>query len=145
MKKTSAALLAAMVSAACAGSGGGSSEGGEGIVDFTAQLQATAGYQVRGLANAVASLGRTAVTVEIQGGTPGATYPWHVHQGRCGSNGPIVGAGSDYPAIRVDADGSERAVATLTQQLNDDTEYFVNVHLSAQQMNVIVACGALVD
>jgi len=142
MKRVMGLATAALL-AACAGGGGGG--GGEGIVDFSAQLQPTAGNQVRGTATAVASLGRTAITLEIQGGTPGATYPWHVHQGRCGSNGPVVGSGSNYPAINVDADGSERAVATLSLQLNDDTEYFVNVHQSPQQMNVIVSCGQLVD
>jgi hypothetical protein len=142
MKRLTALTTAALL-AACAGSGGGG--GGEGIVDFSAQLQPTTGNQVRGLATAIATLGRTAVTVEIEGATPGATYPWHVHEGRCGSNGPIVGAAADYPAIDVDADGRERAVATLSRQLNDDTEYFVNVHLSPQQPSVIVSCGALVD
>lgn len=135
------ALLGAALVAACAGGGGG----GEGIIDFSAQLQPGTGQQVRGLANAVATLGRTAVTVEIENGTPGAVYPWHVHQGRCGSNGPIVGSEADYPAITVGADGRERAVATLRLQLRDDTDYYVNVHLSAQQLGVIVACGALVD
>jgi hypothetical protein len=142
MRKACVAVVAAALSAACAGGGGG---GGEGIVDFSAQLQSTAGQQVRGLASAVASLGRTAVTIEVEGGTAGATYPWHVHAGRCGSNGPIVGSASDYPALMIDADGSERAVATIGLQLNDDTEYFVNVHQSPQQLDVIVACGALVD
>ena len=36
-------------------------------------------------------------------------------------------------------------VATLGQQLIDDRDYFVNVHLSPRQMDVIVACGPLVD
>lgn len=137
------ALIAAGFVAACAGAGGGS--GDEGIVDFSAQLQPGTGYQVKGTAHAVASLGRTAVTLEIDNATPGATHPWHVHQGKCGSNGSIVGSASDYPQIKVDADGRERAVATLGVQLSDDAEYFVNVHLSPQQMGVIVACGALVD
>jgi superoxide dismutase, Cu-Zn family len=141
--KQVAALIAAGLVAACAGAGGGG--GDEGIVDFTAQLEPGSGYQVRGTANAVASLGRTAVTVEIENATPGATYPWHVHQGKCGSNGPVVGSGSDYPQIKVDGDGRERAVATLSVQLSDDADYFVNVHLSPQQMGTIVACGALVD
>jgi superoxide dismutase, Cu-Zn family len=141
--KRAAALCSAAVLAACASAGGGG--GDEGIVDFSAQLAPGTGYQVKGTANAVASLGRTAVTLQIENATPGATYPWHVHQGKCGSNGPIVGAASDYPQIEVDADGSERAVATLGVQLDDDQEYFVNVHLSPTEMGVIVACGALTD
>lgn len=142
--KTVFAGLAAALAAACA-SGGGGGGGGEGIVDFDAQLTPTAGYQVRGTANAVSTLGRTAVTVDIENGTPGAAYPWHVHEGRCGTNGPIVGKASDYSPIEVDEDGKERANAVLSLVLDDDTPYFVNLHLSAQQMNVIVSCGALVD
>ncbi len=137
-------IALALVSAACA-SGGGGGGSGEGIVDFSAQLAPTSGYQVRGTANAVASLGRTVVTLQIESAAPGATHPWHVHQGRRGSNGPVVGSGADYPAISVEGDGKKRVVATIGTQLDDDTEYFVNVHLSSQQMGVIVSCGALVD
>jgi Cu/Zn superoxide dismutase len=136
-------LALVLFSAACAsGSGGGDTEG---IVDFKATLAPTAGNQVKGTANAVASLGRTAVTVEIEGATPGAQHPWHVHQGRCGSNGPVVGKASDYPVIDVDADGKVRVSAVIATQLVDDQEYFVNVHLSPTQMGTIVSCGQLVD
>jgi hypothetical protein len=134
------AIAASLLAAACA-SGGGS----EGIVDFSAQLQPTAGNQVRGSASAVSAIGETAVTLEIQNATAGATHPWHVHSGQCGTNGPVVGGGSNYPALTVGSDGRARAVASIPVALDDDAPYFVNVHLSSQAMGTIVSCGALVD
>src|SRR5262245_41498967 len=104
MKRIIAVALALLAGACASGSGSGGGKT-EGIVDFSATLAPTVGYQVRGTANAVASLGRTGVTVEIDGATPGAHHPWHVHQGKCGSNGPVVGKAADYPVIDVDADG----------------------------------------
>jgi hypothetical protein len=136
MRKT-LALAAALLAGACARS--------EGIVDFSAQLQPTTGNEVRGTANAVTAIGETAVTIEIENATPGARHPWHVHRGECGTNGPVVGVGADYPVLEVDADGEVRAVATIGLQLDDDEPYFVNVHQSPQAMGTIVSCGALVD
>jgi hypothetical protein len=135
------AIAASLLAVACASGGGGS----EGIVDFSAQLQPTAGNQVRGNANAVSALGETAVTLEITNAAAGASHPWHVHSGQCGSNGPVVGGGSNYPALTVGSDGRARAVASIPVALDDDAPYFVNVHLSAQAMGTIVSCGPLVD
>jgi hypothetical protein len=140
MRKT-LALAAALLAGACSSGGGGS----EGIVDFSAQLQPTTGNEVRGTANAVSAVGETAVTIEIENAAPGARHPWHVHRGECGTNGPVVGVGADYPVLEVDADGDVRAVATVGVELNDDEPYFVNVHQSPQAMGTIVSCGALVD
>jgi hypothetical protein len=140
MRKTSA-LAAALLAGACASGGGGS----EGIADFSAQLQPTTGNDVRGTASAVTAVGQTAVTIEIENASPGARHPWHVHRGECGTNGPVVGVGADYPVLDVDADGDVRAVATIGLELDDNERYFVNVHESAQTMGVIVSCGALVD
>lgn len=136
------ALLTVTLSVACASGGG---DQGEGIADFSATLRANQGFSVNGTADAVASIGRTLVTVNITGATPGARHPWHVHAGSCGSNGPIVGSASDYPVIEVDSDGRERVVATLSLQLDEDDDYYVNVHQSPEQLGVIVACGELVD
>jgi hypothetical protein len=135
------AIAASLLVAACASGGGGS----EGIVDFSAQLQPTAGNQVRGTANAVSAVGETAITIEIENATPGARHPWHVHTGTCGNAGPPVGGGSNYPVLEIEAGGEERAVATIPVQLEDDAQYIVNVHQSPQAMSTIISCGALVD
>ncbi|MGH7475111.1 MAG: hypothetical protein ACRELD_02385 [Longimicrobiales bacterium] len=135
-------LLCLVLAAACA-SGGADDE--EGIVDFTATIRSNPGFQVNGNAQAIASLGRTVVTTAVTNATPAATHPWHVHRGSCGSGGPIVGDAADYPLLEIDADGQDRAVATIDVQLEDDEDYYINVHESPQRMSSIVACGALVD
>jgi hypothetical protein len=135
------AIAVSLLAAACASGGGGS----EGIVDFDARLSPTTGNQVTGDARAVAAVGSTAVTVDISNAAAGASHPWHVHQGECGTNGPVVGAGTDYPPLVVGTDGRARAVATIGVQLSDQVPYFVNVHLSRQAMGTIVSCGRLVD
>ena len=140
MKKITA-IATSLLAAACASGGGGS----EGIVDFSAQLSPTTGNQVSGSANAVTAVGETAVTIEIENGSPGARHPWHVHTGTCGNAGPPVGGGSNYPVLEVDGDGEIRAVATIPVELEDDAQYVVNVHQSPQAMGTIISCGPLVD
>lgn len=135
------AVVASVLGAACASGGGGS----EGIVDFEAQLRPNAGFDVTGSSTAVASVGNTLVRVRIENATPGAIHPWHVHQGLCGSDGPIVGNASDYSPLEVDDDGTVDEVATIGVQLDDDADYYVNIHRSPQDIGTIVSCGRLVD
>lgn len=130
--------------AACA-SGGGSGDDGEFITDFEANVPSRPGFEVRGTATAVASVGRTVVTLDVENGEAGAVHPWHIHEGACGSLGSIVGATDAYPPLALDDEGKDREVATLDLQLSDDADYHVNVHLSPEDMGTIVACGGLVD
>lgn len=132
-------LVGALFIAAC-------QSGQEGIVDFDATLAGTAGYaSYSGDARAVAGLGNTVITVRLEGATPGARHPWHVHSGDCGSGGPIVGDASEYPHLRPDAQGTDRETADIGVALDDDGDYYVNVHLSPENLGTIVACGELVD
>jgi hypothetical protein len=81
--------------------------------------------------------------ISIKGATAGAELPWHVHQGKCGSNGTIVGQGSAYPVLKVKEDGTAKAEATLDVEAPTSGEYYVNVHKSAAEPKTIVACGDL--
>lgn len=137
-------LALALAAAGCA-SGGGEGADREWITDFDAQVRSLPGYSVHGRARAIASVGRTVVTLNVEDGEPGAVHPWHVHEGRCGSGGAIVGDAGAYPQLALDGDGDDREVATLDVQLSDDADYHVNIHLSPQDPGTIVACGALVD
>ena len=83
----------------------------------------------------------TYVAVEIGGGEAGATYPWHVHAGDCGSNGPIVGLAASYPPLVVGQDGAAMAEATIEAEIAEDGDYFVNVHASPTDLQTIVSCG----
>lgn len=85
----------------------------------------------------------TEAEISIKGATAGAELPWHVHQGKCGSNGAVVGAGTAYPVLKVKEDGTAKAEAKLDVEAPTSGEYYVNVHKSAAEPKTIVACGDL--
>jgi Cu/Zn superoxide dismutase len=87
---------------------------------------------------------KTEAEISIKGATPGAEHPWHVHQGKCGSNGSIIGAATAYPVLKVKENGEAKAEAKLDIEAPTSGEYYVNVHKSAADMKTIVACGDLV-
>ena len=90
-----------------------------------------------------AANGQTQAVVMLANGTPGASYPWHVHRGRCGSDQGVVGDASAYTPITIGQDGRGQATVTLAMATPTAGDYFVNVHASPAQMNVIVSCGNL--
>ena len=98
-----------------------------------------------GKATALVANGQTTVDFKLDKGTPGQTHPWHVHEGKCGSGGPIVGNASDYPPITIGAGGHGEANAKLAARLDEAKDYYVNVHASAAEMSTIIACGDLDD
>lgn len=69
------------------------------------------------------------------------TYPWHVHEGYCGSGGSIVGDAAAYGEVTTDAGGEGQATADLAIDLAPDANYYVNVHASPNDLGTIVACG----
>lgn len=80
----------------------------------------------------------------IAGDEPDAVRPWHVHDGTCGSGGPIVGEDGDYPRLEVDENGDATASVTVSQALDPTADYHVNVHLADDELETIIACGDLV-
>lgn len=86
---------------------------------------------------------KTEAEISIKGATAGEQLPWHVHQGKCGSGGAIVGPATAYPVIRVADDGSAKAEAHLDIAVPTSGEYHVNVHKSAADLKTIVSCGDL--
>lgn len=110
-------------------------------------FNAMSGYSgVRGSAQANSSSSSTAISVSFAG-TPMAgmthVHPWHIHEGRCGSGGAIVGDPSAYPALRPGTDGAGTASATVMVPLMMDRDYYVNIHESPDDLGTIVACGQL--
>jgi CHRD domain len=86
---------------------------------------------------------RSQAHVDIANAVPGGDHPWHVHQGQCGSNGPIVGPATAYSSLEVNKDGKASATADLPLPLPSSGQYYVNVHASANNMGTIIACGNL--
>ena len=85
----------------------------------------------------------TEAEISIEGATKGAELPWHVHTGKCGSQGSIVGAATAYPLLKVKDDGKAKAEAKLQMPVPTSGDYHVNVHKSSAEMGTIVACGDL--
>ena len=81
--------------------------------------------------------------ISIKGATAGAELPWHVHSGKCGTGGAIIGDAMAYKALKVDKDGNAKGEAKLAIATPTSGDYSVNVHKSAAEMKTIVACGDL--
>lgn len=81
-------------------------------------------------------------TIQVSGAKPGSALPWHLHNGACGTAGAVIGSAAAYPVLKVDKDGSAKAVVTLAVMTPVSGEYSVNVHASTTNMTPI-ACGAL--
>ena len=86
---------------------------------------------------------RSRAQVDIANAVPGGDHPWHVHQGQCGSNGPIVGPATSYRSLEVNGDGKATATADLPVAMPTSGQYYINVHASANNMATIIACGNL--
>ena len=101
--------------------------------------------QVRGTGWLGASddMASTQASVRIENAPPGGRHPWHVHRGRCGADGGIVGSPSSYEPLEVGGDGRASEEAKLAMTLPTGGEYFINVHASEQNLGTIVACGNL--
>ena len=113
---------------------------------YSGTINAVGASGISGSASGTTARDSTHVTVNIMGATPGATLPWHVHDGTCGSAGPpVVGPASAYPALVVGADGRATATAHVPAGLNEAKNYIVNVHASPTDLGTIVACGDFND
>jgi len=86
---------------------------------------------------------RSRAEVDIANAVPGGDHPWHVHQGQCGDNGPIVGPATSYRSLEVNNDGKATATADLPVAIPTSGQYYINVHASANNMGTIIACGNL--
>jgi hypothetical protein len=98
---------------------------------------------MKGDAKAVTDGTRSQVTLNLQGGAPGRSYPWHVHSGVCGATGAVVGPAGAYPLAVIGTDGKTTATAHLNFPLSKTGRYYVNVHASTRSMATIVACAPL--
>ena len=111
--------------------------------EWKAVLKPGAGSSITGTAEVGKKDKGTEAEISIKGATPGAELPWHVHSGKCGSNGAVVGDGAAYPLLKVKDDGTAKAEAKLGIATPTSGAYYVNVHKSAADAKTIVACGDL--
>jgi hypothetical protein len=113
---------------------------------WSGTLSAVGGSGITGTASGTTAHDSTHVMVNITGATPGATLPWHVHDGKCGdASPPVVGDAAAYPPLVVGPDGKASGMAHITVKLNEARNYIINVHASPTNMGTIVACGDFND
>ena len=114
--------------------------------DFKVNIAGTgpgAGITGRGEIRTIGS--ETTVAFTLNGAQPGAVHPWHVHDGKCDTGGPIVGNASDYSPLQVGNDGKAQGNARVSVGLSEAKPYHINIHASSSDMGTIIACGNLVD
>ncbi|MEM6428797.1 MAG: fasciclin domain-containing protein [Deinococcota bacterium] len=81
--------------------------------------------------------GFTVVTIALQGTPLGGNHPAHFHAGNCGSGGDIV-----VPLENVNgASGFSTTVTPVPFDNIISGDHYLNIHLSDQQLDVVVACG----
>ena len=91
-----------------------------GMTQYSANLAAMNGSTVHGTATVHSmAAGQQTVQLQISGGTPGATYPWHIHSGSCADGmTPVVGSPSVYTALGTSGDGTASLTATIPVTLD---------------------------
>jgi hypothetical protein len=82
-------------------------------------------------------------TIEIRGGAIDEQRPWQIRSGRCGDNATIEGAVAMYRKLSVRADGTANIRQTLNIPMPNPATHSVTVSQSANDLEVIVACGNL--
>ena len=146
------AITAALLLAACGGQSANTNTDAEPVGFMGAQWSATlappAGSPTPSVSGTATVMGnadssQTKVEVALNGATPGAAHPWHLHRGTCGSDQGIVGDAAAYKPMTVGINGRATATATLEMPMPRTGEYMINVHASPTDMGTIVACGNL--
>lgn len=82
--------------------------------------------------------GKTRVSVRLASAPKGITQPTHLHMGSC----PDVGA-VKYPLASLVNGKSETLLDVSLDKLKSELPLALNVHLSAKEIGVYVACGNL--
>lgn len=116
---------------------------------WSASLAPTGSGTISGTATAegVGSADSTLVKISIQGATPNATLPWHIHNGACGSTKAVLGSESAYPKLMTSSAGTAEASVTLAVRPSKTAAYAVQVHQGTAAPDKpgsdVVACGDL--
>jgi hypothetical protein len=113
------------------------------VGDWEASLSAVNNSGVRGSAGVQSAGVGSGARISIEGATLGGQHPWHVHVGRCGSGGAVVGSANAYPVLQVGSDGRASATASIGVALRENESYHVNVHRSLTDLGTIISCGNL--
>ena len=114
--------------------------------DWKATLTGVGEYTaVNGSSTALVANGKTEVSIRVGGHDPSGPHPWHVHEGKCGAGGAIVGDPGAYTPLTFGNDRTAQSSAKLDVRLDESKDYSINVHRSTSDMATIIACGNYKD
>jgi len=82
-------------------------------------------------------------SIGITGDEDGAVRAWRIHENTCVDGGDVIGDGSDYPPLVVDATGSATVLTTVSRTVSPTAELHVRVHPSQADLETIIACATL--
>ena len=109
---------------------------------LTPPATSAASANVAGTVRADVLNGQTTLAVRVTGLTPGASHPWRVHEGTCGSVGAQFGEAYAYPPLLVNDQGIAEGTAKLPA-LDIARKYKVRLFVSASDSTSEVVCGNL--
>jgi uncharacterized surface protein with fasciclin (FAS1) repeats len=95
------------------------------------------GTGINGLVIVKGDTRNSTVTVLMQGTPAGGKHPMHFHAGNCDSNGDVVIPLNDLDGTT----GTSRTVVNVPYGTIVGGDHYLNIHLSADDMGTIVACG----
>ena len=126
-----ALILAALAFLSGCGSGGGESGSDEVVVDLAEQN----GSGESGTATLTTDGEKTKVVIALENPST-APQPAHIHKGSCKELDPTPAYGLENVV-----DGASTTVVDEALEELRDADYAINVHKSASQLDVYVACG----
>ncbi len=87
----------------------------------------------------------TVITINVANASPGGVHPWEVRSGQCGSGMDygVFGSNEAYTPLEVESDGHAEGTARVPLRTPTTGSYFVVVHASAANPELVVACGNL--
>jgi hypothetical protein len=115
--------------------------------EWRADLEGQPGWEDlggEGLVVWVEDANQFTTSVEITGDEEGAVRPWHLHFNSCEAGGGIVGDDEDYPRLVIADDGTASETVTIARQIDPDAAYHINVHLSEDELETIIACADVI-
>ncbi len=95
------------------------------------------GTGINGLVIVKGDTRSSTVTVIMQGTPAGGKHPMHFHAGNCDSGGDVVVPLNDLDGTT----GTSRTVVNVPYGTIIGGDHYLNVHLSADDIGTIVACG----
>lgn len=113
------------------------------VESWSGRISAEEPDDLRAAASVNAGMYETAASVSLAGAEAGATHPWHIHAGQCGSDGGIVGPAAAYSPLTVGGNGEATSTARLEVALDPNGQYFINVHQSPSDLGTIIGCMQL--